>query len=135
MKKVPYERLDHVISTGRSGKGNNNRYRFNDFSDLRGVKDLFPNLDWTRGNKKPKNRKKTHKKKPSKFSSYIDCNRTHITIPCEIEGMKHPVQQIMLLRKVAPSEVLGMYPRVIEIHYSYDGEVFSDEVFRFGNTK
>lgn len=136
--KVPYEKLDHVISTGRNGKGNNKRYAFNDFSDLKNVKGLFPN------EKEPKRkpRKKTHKKRDN-FGLSIQANQTHILIPCEprvytnLAGKEKVMceQWVVLHRILPPGQVMGMYPNAMELFYSYDGVAFPDNKFSFANVK
>lgn len=151
MGKIPYEKLDHVISTGRSGNGNNKRYAFNDFSDLKGVRGLFPSDNVEPAAPK---RKKTHKPKLNhKFNPMsVACNQTHIFIPRE-ESKEYPGfiqvgtklysidrsvqfgEWIVLKRVIYPNDILGMYPHATELYYSIDGEMYPESKFVFANAK
>ena len=138
MSKVPYERLDHVISTGKSGKGNNKRDAFDDFSNLISLRDHMRKTE-----PKQEFRKKTHKKNQKPYGTDIKANCTHILIPCEPRSYKAKgghiktvnEQWIILDRVVPVDQVRGMYPNVMELMYSRDEVAFSDDSFKFANVK
>lgn len=114
MKKVDIEKVMHLASTSRSGKGNNKRYAFKDFSDLIDVRDSMR-----------KTEPKQKKVKPNKIvkiqpggSMYI--NKTHIFVGS--------VGWIVIDRYLTPNKVRNLYPDVLEMMHSIDNEVFGDHI-------
>jgi hypothetical protein len=121
MSKIPYEKLDHVISTGKSGKGNNKRNAFNDFSELIDLRNHM------RNNEPKQKRKNTKAQKPRVIKQdvvprgIIHCNTTHIFTP--------DAGWITINRKLGLNKVQSMYPTVREVAYSLheDGELITWE--------
>jgi hypothetical protein len=114
MKKVSLDKVMHQASTSRSGKGNNKRYAFNDFSNLIDLRDDMR-----------KSEPKRKKCKPNKIvkitpagSMYI--NKTHVFLA--------EVGWVIIDRYVTPNKVRKMYPNVLEMMHSIDDEVYGDHI-------
>lgn len=154
MKKVTLDKVEHLVSTNRSGKGNNKRYAFNDFSELIDVRDTM-----RKNEPKQKKRKKVKSNKIVKvvpFSGTMRITHTHIFIPLdeskECPGFVEKVEDgvierwsmdnhggeigmwIIVNRYLTPNRVRTMYPNVLELMWSIDQEVFGDRMV-FQNTK
>lgn len=136
MKKVSYDKVDHVIST--KGKSGSKQYAFNDFSDLIDLRD-----NMRKDEPKKKKRKKTKSNKIVKivpFAGTMRITHTHITIPCDetriVNGVeKHITTNIVIIpRYLTTNRVRNMYPNVLELTWSIDQEVFGDVVY-FNNAK
>ena len=121
MKKVNLDKVEHMVSTNRCGKGNNKRYAFQDFSDLIDVRDTMRKSE-PKVRNKPSN--KIVKVVPRAGAMYI--NKTHVFL--------QEVGWVIIDRYMTPSKVRKLYPNVMELLYSIDNEVFGDW-FVFNNSK
>lgn len=138
MKKVSYDKVDHIIST--KGKSGSKQYAFNDFSDLIDVRD-----NMRKNEPKKEKRKKVKSNKIVKivpFSGTMRITHTHITVACEPrtiyneEGEPRVVdtQVHVINRYLTTNNVRTRFPNVIHLNWSIEQEVFGDEIF-FQNTK